>query len=267
MAQPTSPEQQPVIFPPTTGKQPSHTVIFLHGRGDTAPHFSESLRYSTTSQGQTLGEALPSFRWVFPRAALEKSVSPGFRHLNATSQWFDIWSVRNFADREELQAVGLGVSVSRIRDLIHREAGLLGGRYDRVVLMGISQGAATAVHTLINLDLAPGVGLAAFVGFSCRMPFPGRSLADTRAVLTLDHRVPDHATVLETTPMLLEHCANDPLVLVANGRVLRDTLRGFGASVEWREYPNGGHWFHSPDGMDDVVAFLKTVLTEGEQPN
>jgi predicted esterase len=133
--------------------------------------------------------------------------------------------------------------------------------------MGISQGAATAVHTLINLDLAPGVGLAAFVGFSCRMPFPGRSLADTRAVLTMLDRVPGHATVLEKTPMLLEHCANDPLVLVANGRVLRDTLRGFGAQVEWKEYPNGGHWFHSPDGMDDVVAFLRTVLADGEQRN
>ncbi|KAJ2990382.1 hypothetical protein NUW54_g8485 [Trametes sanguinea] len=56
--------------------------------------------------------------------------------------------------------------------------------------------------------------------------------------------------------MLLEHCVDDPLVLVQNGRALRDTLRAFGAQVEWREYPSGGHWFNSPAGIDDAVAFL-----------
>lgn len=256
--------QEPVVFPPTTGMQHTHTVVFLHGRGDTAPSFSRSLGHSVTSQRQNFGGIFPSFRWVFPHAALEQSVCPGFGAFNKTSQWFDIWDVRDFSVREELQAQGLTVSVSRIRDLIHHEAKLLGGRYDRIVLMGISQGAATAVHTLINLDLAPGVGLAAFVGFSCRMPFPGRSLTDTRAILTPlpgdGHRAPDHATVLEKTPMLLEHCVDDPLVLVENGRVLRDTLRGFGATVHWREYPDGGHWFNSPSGMDDAVEFFQKVL-------
>lgn len=254
---------EPVVLAPTAGAQHTHTVVFLHGRGDTAPKFSSSLRYSVTSQNQTLADAFPSFRWVFPHAPIEQSVCPGFGAFNKTSQWFDIWNVHDFSDREELQAEGLSISVSRIRDLIHHEACLLGGRYDRIVLMGISQGAATAAHTLLHLDLPHGAGLAAFVGFSCRMPFPGRSLAETRAALTLpgdNQCAPDHATVLEKTPMLLEHCVNDPLVLVEKGRVLRDTLRGFGATVHWREYPGGGHWFNSPQGIDDVVDFLKTVL-------
>ena len=34
----------------------------------------------------------------------------------------------------------------------------------------------------------------------------------------------------------------------------------FGANVTWKEYPDGGHWFNSPRGMDDVVAFLEEVL-------
>ena len=252
----TQPKQQqhapPVIVPPASTH--SHTVIFLHGRGDNARNFSLSLRYSTTSRDLNLGEAFPSFRWVFPQAAMENSVGFGG---NMTSQWFDIYNVRDFAQHEDLQAVGLRVSVERIRELILQEADMLGGRYDRVILMGISQGAATSVHTLLNLDLPCGLG--AFLGFSCRMPFPGRTLSETRKVLTLDH-VPAHATVLEKTPMMLEHCANDPLVLVENGRALRDTLRGFGATVAWKEYPDGGHWFNSPRGIEDAIEFLNKII-------
>jgi predicted esterase len=72
--------------------------------------------------------------------------------------------------------------------------------------------------------------------------------------------VPDSDEVVRNTPVLLEHCVDDPLVLLENGRVLRDTLRGFGAQVEWKEYPKGGHWFNSPAGVDDAVEFLNCHL-------
>jgi acetyl esterase/lipase len=85
--------------------------------------------------------------------------------------------------------------------------------------------------------------------------FPGKSLSETRKVLALDV-VPDTDDVVCSTPILLEHCVDDPLVLVGNGRNLRDTLRGFSAQVTWKEYPKGGHWFNSPAGIDDVVEFL-----------
>ncbi|KAK4148708.1 hypothetical protein C8A00DRAFT_19508, partial [Chaetomidium leptoderma] len=66
--------------------------------------------------------------------------------------------------------------------------------------------------------------------------------------------------VLRRTPVLLEHNVDDPLVLIERGRGLRDTLRGFGAQVEWREYTTGGHWLHQPEGVDDVVRFLNGVV-------
>jgi hypothetical protein len=35
--------------------------------------------------------------------------------------------------------------------------------------------------------------------------------------------------------------------------------------VEWREYEGGAHWFHEPEGLDDVIVFLKkVVLGDGE---
>jgi predicted esterase len=173
-------------------------------------------------------------------------------------QWFDVWDVRDFADHEELQAIGLKEVVPAFQKILADEAALLGGRWDRVVLAGISMGGATSVHTLFNLDKP----LAAFMGFSARCPFAGRSLAQMRQVLELEN-VPDHDDVLRKTPMLLEHCIDDPLVRIQNRRGLRDTLLGFGCRVEWKEYPNGGHWFNSPAGMDDAVGFIeKHVLNK-----
>jgi predicted esterase len=130
------------------------------------------------------------------------------------------------------------------------------------VLAGISQGAATSVHRLLNLSLPLSVDgqqvprrLGAFLGFSCRMPFPARSLVDTRNLLGLES-TPDDDEFLRNTPVLLEHCVDDPFVLVANGQGLRDVSQGFGTQVRWKEYPNGGHWFNSPAGVDDAVRFL-----------
>ncbi|KAF8846542.1 alpha/beta-hydrolase [Acephala macrosclerotiorum] len=246
-----------ITIPPSAPH--THTVVFLHGRGDTAKSFASSLHYSTGSRNRTLPEIFPSFRWVFPQAEMRQCAAfPG----DKMPQWFDIWNVNNFLEREELQATGLRESVASTRRILSSEATVLGGQWDRLVLAGISQGAATGVHTLLNLSIPPAMEgqqvphkLGAFLGFSCRMPFPGRSLAETRKVLALEG-VPDTDEILRNTPVLLEHCVDDPLVLVGNGRGLRDTLQGFGAQVIWKEYPKGGHWFNSPVGVDDAVEFL-----------
>lgn len=244
----------PFSIPPTDTNH-THTVVFLHGRGDTPRSFASSLHSSPDAQGRSLVEAFPSLKWVFPE--------PG----TPMNSWFDTWNVRDFTEREHVQAPGLRASVYGIRGIIEQEAAELGGRWDRIVLAGFSQGSATAVHTLLNLDVpsmpagddALPRRLAAFLGFSARMPFSGRNLAGTRAILRLDD-VPTDADVLRNTPMLLEHCADDPLVLVRHARILRDTMRGFGADVAWREYPDGGHWFNSPKGMEEAGAFLEKVL-------
>lgn len=201
---------------------------------------------------------------MFPQAKLIQRAS--WPH-DEWSQWFDVWNTDDFLEREELQAEGLKRSVAGIRKILSNEAAILEGRWDRIILAGISQGAATSVHTLFNLNLdLPGAeqdgneldrprGLAAFLGFSCRLPFPDRSLADTRKVLGLED-VPEHDEVLRNTPILLEHCVNDPLVPLTKGEHLRDSLRVLGAQVTWKQYSDGGHWFNSPAGIDDVVNFV-----------
>ena len=251
----------PIITAPPTAPH-THTIVFLHGRGDNALNFSSSLSYSLDSRGRTLIEAFPSIRWVFPEAPLRKCASLP----DTMRQWFDTWDVRNLHEREELQAPGLKEVVPAIRDILAQEAELLGGRWDRLVLAGISMGAATGAHVLFNLDVPSSSlsairkkGLGGFLGFSGRCPFVGRSLTEMREVLALEGAA-QGPSVLENTPVFLEHCVDDPLVNIHNGRALRDTLRQFGAPVVWKEYSGGGHWFNSPEGIDDAVGFLNGVL-------
>lgn len=253
---------------PTAAHAHTHTVIFLHGRGDNAVDFKKCITHGTwaNSQGRSPVDLLPSFRWVFPAAGLKPCARgeagiPGYPRV--MSQWFDIWDHLSLGERETLQRDGLAESVARVRALVADEAARLGGRHDRIVLMGISQGGATSAHTLLNLGVPQGhegpKRLGAFVGVSCRMPFPGRTLSDTRRVLGLEG-LDSGDEVIRNTPVMLQHCVDDPTVLFNTGEHLRDTLRGFGAQVEWREYPDGGHWFKSPQGLEDLMVFLKTVL-------
>lgn len=238
----------------------THTVLFLHGQGDTAPNCAATLQSSKDSKNRSLPDAFPSFRWVFPQSELQEcAASPGDR----IPQWFDICNVTDFSDNEDLQAIGLRESVESILRLLEKEAEKLGYQWDRIVLAGINQGAAIGIHTLLNLDLRPTREgprrLGACLGFSCRMPFPGRSLADARNILKLEGTANDE-DIIRHTPVLLEHCVNDRLVLPEHGRNLRDTLKVFGAHVTWKEYSNGGHWFNSPTGVDDAEEFLNSCV-------
>ncbi|KAJ4387553.1 hypothetical protein N0V93_008148 [Gnomoniopsis smithogilvyi] len=248
---------------PKPGQPHTHTVIFLHGRGDTASNFLKGLTHNNTwtdSQARSPFDIFPTFRWIFPTAGLKPCARPNGPRV--MSQWFDLWDAVS-VEHEMLMQPGLKDSVERIRGLVAEEAARLGGRWDKIVLMGISQGGATSVHTLLNLAFpASYTGpkrLGAFVGVSCRLPFLGRNLQQTRSILGLQG-VPQGNEVLVNTPMLLEHCADDQTVLVGSGKQLRDTLRAFGANVEWREYSEGGHWFKSPEGLQDWKAFLEKVL-------
>ncbi|KAH6892246.1 acyl-protein thioesterase [Thelonectria olida] len=228
----------------------SHTIIFLHGRGSTPRRLADSLTHlAPSSSGRSLPSSLPSVRWVFP-------APPGAGPDTALFQWFAPY-------HERIQAQGLRDSVHLLRRILDEEAALLDGRYHRVVLVGFSQGAATAAHVLLHLATS----LGGLVGFSGRMVFPGRGLADTRRVLreATDDAEEDNGDdeddeAVRQTPVLLEHCADDHLVPVESGRVLRDTLRGFGAQVTWCEYPDGGHWLNAPDGVDDAIRFLVDVV-------
>ncbi|KAI1100429.1 alpha/beta-hydrolase [Jackrogersella minutella] len=263
------------VVAPLAPHKHTHTVVFLHGRGDTSQNIADALlRWSRDSRGRTLIDEFPGVRWVFPQAEPMPVETTG----DVWPQWFDVWNILDMTDREELQALGLRSSVQSVRRIVRSEAVAVGGLH-RVVLAGISQGGATAVHALLHMGMlgrgekrvetgeqqgAAGeektgpAKLCALMGFSGWLPFPGGSLDETREVLGLEE-FPDSRSdeLVRNTPVFLGHCNDDPLVFVEYGRQLRDGLRAWGMEVKWHEYADGGHWFNSPVGMDDAVEFLK----------
>lgn len=69
------------------------------------------------------------------------------------SKWFDIYSLTDPSQRENLQIEGLRESVGFLKGLIEEEAKFLGGeRVDggRVVVLEISQGCAVGLLTLLS---------------------------------------------------------------------------------------------------------------------
>ncbi|KAH9993875.1 phospholipase/carboxylesterase family protein [Xylariaceae sp. FL0662B] len=239
----------------------THTVIFLHGHHSRASQFAYELLDSRDTRGQSLQHIFPSVKWVFPEARVA-----GERAGETTPQWFDIWSLSNPDEKPHLQVEGLRESTRRLIALVQAEASQVGG-LQNVVLAGISQGGAAAVHVLLNLA-APQVAdgqaatgpandrLGAFVGLSSWMSLAADSAEGACDALGLEGRSPS-STIYRNTPVFLSHSANDGIVPVEQGRKLRDTLVRYGMSVAWTEYERGGHFLYAPRGVDDIVTFLR----------
>jgi len=248
----------------------TQTIILLHGRDSIASEFAEEFFESQASDDRTLPEIFPTIRWVFPTSKIRNSA----RFEAPMSQWFDMWSVENHLEKNEIQIDGLRESVNEILDLIRTEAILISP--DRIILGGISQGCATAIHTL----LYGGIRLAGFIGLSSWLPFEpeitttmadsmtwsvvGNKLHYSRKMLNTPTDQAEMTSVLSDlsstsvieTPVFLSHSRDDDVVPIANGKRLSTTLEKLGMVVSWKQYEDGGHWVNEPQGVDDIALFI-----------
>lgn len=213
----------------------THTVILLHGRDSSATEFAEEFLESQTSDGRYLPEIFPTVKWVFPRAM----VIPSARFGIELSQWFDMWSTEDPYDCGRESHQSLVDSAIYIQSIIQDEIRVLGcGK--KIFLGGISQGCATAIATLMDQE----VELGAFLGF-CGW-FPAIRCRPSGAW---------------NTPVFLAHSQDDEVVAIRHGERLRDCLRSGSMAVTWRSYEDGGHWVHEPQGVNDLVDFMRTSIT------
>jgi len=215
----------------------THTIINLHGRDSTAEEYSEEFFESQNSSSQTLMEALPHVKWVFPTA--RQIVSERFG--SEMSQWFDMWSTNDPNERCDDQLPQLRESISEIARIVCQETAIL-GTAKNVVLCGMSQGAATAFATLLEIEEP----LCAFVAFSTWMP---------ACISLLQSRLSK-----QTAPMFLAHCEDDEVIDFKYGAAFRNALVACGKSPEFHSYSTGGHWFNEPCGIDDLIEFLQRVM-------
>lgn len=158
----------PFIVEPQPGHPHTHTAILLHGRSSTAEEFATDLFSLKTSTPQrTLPECFPFFRWVFPDAGQRWCTL--FR--GKQSAWFDTFSLDDLSERQDLQVSGLRDGIHFVKSTLEKEVENLGGRAERVILGGFSQGSATVLWSLFT-GAAMGNGrLGAFVGLGAWMPF------------------------------------------------------------------------------------------------
>lgn len=187
------------------------------------------------------------------------------------SQWFDMWSVEEPQQRKELQINGLIESIEQIVNVIKNEAGHI--PKERIFLAGISQGCVTAFLTLL---LNP-MRLAGFIGLSSWLAFEEeimslatslkagdeegmRSFKAIQMKLSPDATLNREITPIRSTPVFLSHSKNDDVVPESNGKTLYRVLRALGMKVTRKIYEDGSHWINEPQGVDDIVAFIRTLL-------
>ncbi|KAJ2973874.1 hypothetical protein NUW58_g8829 [Xylaria curta] len=212
--------------------QHTHTVIVLHGRGCTAGELTDRIWLVKDHTGQPLPAIFPHVRWVFPQAE-ETFVQ---QRQVYEPHWYDLWDHQDPTARPELAIPGLRSVIPKLISLIQHEAACVGLR--NIVLAGLSQGCATAIHGLLNYTMNPDPNshppreeerLCAFVGLSGWMALGGSSVQEAREHLELDLPHPGPSDYIwRNTPAFICHCVNDAVAPVEYGRLLRDNLKSFG---------------------------------------
>ncbi len=186
-----------------TGKQPQHSIIWLHGLGADGQDFVP-----------IAGELkLPvAVRYIFPHAPMRPVTINGGLVMRA---WYDIAGQDIDAQQD---AAGIRASQSLVAALIAQEMarGISPGN---IFLAGFSQGGAIALHTALR-QTAPLGGVLALSTYLPLVDSAAREvLASTRA-----------------TPIFMAHGRSDPVIPYPLGVASRDVLLEFGYAVEWHEY-------------------------------
>jgi len=195
----------------------THTIIHLHGLGSNATEFASEFFESQISDGRTLPEILPSIKWVFPTAPVVYSA----RFNVYMSQWFEMLSTFDPHDRLSTEPDKadrqLAAAAKDLMQIVKTEAKTIG--YDHVFLGGISQGAAIALHCLLEEVRTP---LAGFIGLSTWLEKASR----------VDPVVCKHCMQAN---VFLGHAEDDGVVDIKYGREARDGLIELGCCVDLQE--------------------------------
>lgn len=211
----------------TTGADPTHSVIWLHGLGADGHDFEPIVP-------DLADPRLPAIRFVFPHAAVRPVTLNQGMPMRA---WFDLYGLDRDA-REDVD--GIRATRRDVTTLITREAER-GVPRENIVLAGFSQGCAMALYTGLRLDQP----LAGIIGLSGYLPL--------RNTLAAEHH-PANAQ----TPVFLAHGTQDMVVPLSYAETSLEILQGLGQPVQWQMYPMS-HGLH-PQELDDIREFLVQVF-------
>ena len=217
-----------VVLEPSSGIEPTASVIWLHGLGADGHDF-----VPIVPELRLPDEIAP--RFVFPHAPVRPVTINNGMQMRA---WYDVlgFSPGTLEDEQGIRASALLAD-----ELIEneREAGI---EAKRIVLAGFSQGGAIALYTgLRQLE-----ALAGILALSTYLPLRGS--------------LPEALGAGGQTPILMCHGRFDPVLPMSLGETSRDLLRQHGCTVEWKEYPMQ-HQVCAPE-IADISAWLVRVLAD-----
>jgi len=211
-----------------TGKNPSASIIWLHGLGadgnDFAPIVPE-LRLPRLA-----------IRFVFPHAPVQPVTINGGMRMRA---WYDIADGANRREDER----GVRASQVLIETLIGREKER-GTKAERLVLAGFSQGGAIALQT----GLRHPERIAGIMALSTYVPVGEKLTAEASAAN-------------RDVPIFMAHGSYDPIIPLGQAEQSRALLQSLGYPVQWREY--GMPHSVCPEELADIGAWLVKVLGPG----
>ncbi|HKX55143.1 MAG TPA: dienelactone hydrolase family protein [Xanthomonadales bacterium] len=209
-----------------TGASPDRAVIWLHGLGADGHDFEPVVPH-------LLWPGAPAIRFVFPHAEVRPVTINGGMSMRA---WYDIVSIDG--DRGH-DAAGIERSMQQTRELIAREVER-GIAPERIVLAGFSQGGAIAVQVALRHQPL----LAGLMALSTYLLQP-ESLQSEAGGLT-------------KVPAFVAHGQVDPVVPVAMGKAVANSLRELGCEVTWKTYPIPHSV--SMDEIRDISSWLQARL-------
>jgi len=186
-----------------SGKQPRHSIIWLHGLG------ADGQDFVPVADELNLPVAV---RYIFPHAPQRPvTINGGF----VMRAWYDIARPEINAQQD---AAGIRASQAAVEALIAQEAarGIAPGN---IFLAGFSQGGAIVLHTALRQTTPLGGVLALSTYLPLAETMPHEAQASSR-----------------TTPIFMAHGRNDTVVPYASGAASRDALLKLGYTVQWHEY-------------------------------
>ena len=210
------------------GKQPQHSIIWLHGLG------ADGEDFVPVAEDMNLPLAV---RYIFPHAPKQPVTINGGFIMRA---WYDIAGASIAAKQDE---TGIRASQAAIEALIAQEK-QRGIVPENIYLAGFSQGGAIALHT--------GLPHASRLG----------GILALSTYLVLEEKLPHEASIAaECTPVFMAHGRGDPVVPYALGRASAEKLSGLGYPLEWHEYAMP----HSVciEEIRDIEAWLTHRLNKG----
>ncbi|MDX3772622.1 alpha/beta fold hydrolase [Chromatiaceae bacterium AAb-1] len=221
----------PFVDVPAPGQTRS-AVVWLHGLGDSGHGFSPivpELKLPATA----------GIRFLFPHAPERPiTINNGYRMRG----WYDIKTM-DLAQRAD--ETGVRESAAAVQQLLDKLISD-GIPAEKIILAGFSQGGVIALHLLPRLPYK----LAGVIALSTYLCVPDKLTAEQN-------------NINKSTPVLMAHGNQDPVVPYAAGQQAFHVLKNAGFNLRWHEY----RMQHSvcAQEVSDISSFIqRQLLAEAE---